>query len=312
VKKTNLLLKDFICEAPATAVKGYLNESWGDWELMQTNLIFRHLRFMALDMGYQFEVSPRPSTYFAWPMMGLDQIYETKKVPYHNNFEAVKRIEQLWPGKFHLDEIMRVPPQQNFVMHESVHLVAKEVWQRFQDKNRMSLVPFLVWSEACANACELLSYCDAWSVHEKFFLMRNTYLQPKDTQTSRALHMIKFQLGIREALQVLILMYMLVNLQFPRMTGSLKKGLFTRWIPKKSKHDPFDKIFMQLAQFAWTLSPEFRLHTSALYAKAQGLKRPLPIELKSLREEGVDFVNSALNVTSLFANFVVEGKSIIR
>ena len=76
-----------------------LLENLGDGFLYQKNPFFRRMRDAALKRSIGFTLSD-PGDYFAFPLVALDTVLRTRKVPYRANYSALSAFERARPGFF--------------------------------------------------------------------------------------------------------------------------------------------------------------------------------------------------------------------
>ena len=100
-----------------------LLQNLGDGFLYQKNPFFRRIRDAARARGIGFTLED-PGDYFAFPLVALDAVLETRKVPYRANYSALRGFERARPGFFTLADLRKNRPLPNYVLHESAHAVA--------------------------------------------------------------------------------------------------------------------------------------------------------------------------------------------
>ena len=97
----------------------------GDGFLLKNNLIYRNVRITSETMGYKYvEAWPR---YLTMPLLEIDEIIKTRKIPYISWQPIFKSIEKRTPKKLNWDE---VPAELlgSYHIHESSHCISNELW----------------------------------------------------------------------------------------------------------------------------------------------------------------------------------------
>ncbi|HEY3667171.1 MAG TPA: hypothetical protein VGL19_14270 [Polyangiaceae bacterium] len=158
---------------------GRLLENLGDGFLYRNNPFFRHLRDAARKRSIGFTLSD-PGDYFAFPLVALDAVLKTRKVPYRANYSALCAFERARPGFFTLADLRLNRPQPNYVLHESAHAVAfHELFGRPRDVAASLSDPAqlvrVVLGEAYAMTTEYFAACAVSGPLHDWFFSINSY-----------------------------------------------------------------------------------------------------------------------------------------
>ena len=158
---------------------GRLLESLGDGFLYQKNPFFRRIRDAALARSVRFTLRD-PGDYFAFPLVALDTVLRTRKVPYRANYAALSAFERTRPGFFTLADLRLNRPLPNYVLHESAHAIAfHELFGRPRDANARLADPSnlvrIVLGEAYAMTAEYFAACAVTGPLHDWFFSLNSY-----------------------------------------------------------------------------------------------------------------------------------------
>lgn len=154
-------------------------QNLGDGFLYRKNPFFRRVRDAARTRGITFTLDD-PGDYFAFPLVALDTVLETRKVPYRANYSALSAFERARPGFFTLADLRKNRPQPNYVLHESAHAVAfYELFGRPRDVHAALSQPskllHIQLGEAFAMTAEYFAACAvSGPIHDWFFSI-NSY-----------------------------------------------------------------------------------------------------------------------------------------
>ncbi|HEY6727097.1 MAG TPA: hypothetical protein VI197_23850 [Polyangiaceae bacterium] len=175
---------------------GGLPRNLGDGYLCAHNPFFARIRSEALARGYGFSERD-PGGYFGFPLLGLDLVLESRKIPYRDNVTALERLEAARPGFFTLAELSSNRPSPNYVLHEAAHAVAyavafgsRPVREAFADPGHL---PWVLAGEAFAMAAEYLAACCVGGSLHRWFFSINSYRHR--TQAKRAIGDLMLELG---------------------------------------------------------------------------------------------------------------------
>ena len=163
---------------------GYLPRNLGDGFLCSENRIFSNLRKEAIRRGIRFSDrldTPTVRNYYAFPLMSLDEIVDSREIPYRPNAVWLEILEKRAPGIFSITELKRGELQFNYLFHESAHLVAHDEFFGRKSilkvpKNSETLLAFML-GEAYANTVECLSSAIEGGEVASFFLDANCHFR---------------------------------------------------------------------------------------------------------------------------------------
>ncbi|HEY6079497.1 MAG TPA: hypothetical protein VIW29_11870 [Polyangiaceae bacterium] len=95
----------------------------GDGFLYLHNPFVRRVRDATLKAGFRFTLEDTRA-YFGFPLIHLDSILSSRRIPYRPSFTALEHLEQSRPGFFTLADLRQNRPTPNYLLHESAHAVA--------------------------------------------------------------------------------------------------------------------------------------------------------------------------------------------
>lgn len=156
-----------------------LSDNLGDGYLYAKNAIYRRIRDVALAAGYRF-TRRDVRGYLGFPLLSLDAILDTRKIPYRPNVAALEQVENCRPLFFSQEQFNHLRPVRNYLLHESAHAIAyhafmgnpESAWTTLADPSRLVHV---LGGEAFALTTEYLASCLANDVTHRWFLGMNSY-----------------------------------------------------------------------------------------------------------------------------------------
>ncbi|HYQ40346.1 MAG TPA: hypothetical protein VER11_00210 [Polyangiaceae bacterium] len=156
-----------------------LLQNLGDGFLYRTNPFYRRVRDAARARGFGFTLED-PGNYFAFPLVALDTVLQTRKVPYRANYAALVAFERTRPGFFTLADLQKNRPLPNYVLHESAHAVAfHELFGRPRDVHAALSDPskllHIELGEAYAMTAEYFAACAVSGPIHAWFFSINSY-----------------------------------------------------------------------------------------------------------------------------------------
>ncbi|MBY0553962.1 hypothetical protein K2P97_05505 [bacterium] len=152
--------------------KEILPNNLGDAYLYKNNRIYRSIRDQVLKNGFSFS-DEMNSAYLALPLAELENILQTKKIPYFNNVDVLKKIEQKKPHVATWEDV-RDNLKKNFLFHESCHACARAYYNTDSGHLKNKVLNLLI-EESFANTCELLAVMDAEDAAHRIFYEMNSY-----------------------------------------------------------------------------------------------------------------------------------------
>jgi len=251
----------------ATLGAGSLPRNLGDGFLCANNPFFARIRRAALDRGYGFTEADAAG-YFGFPLLGLDVVLDTRKIPYRDNVTALERLDAARPGFFTLAELTLNRPTPNYVLHEAAHAVAyheafgaaRKVADAFADAEQL---PLVLAGEAFAMTAEYLAACSVTGGLHRWFFSINSYR--RRTQARKAIGELILELGERAVVWVLLAGFVASN--------TLRESLKAREVSALLEHasQAFAPTPSQVAALRRAVSEvikmsrEFRVDTARLF-----------------------------------------------
>jgi hypothetical protein len=260
---------------------GALSRSFGDGYLCAMNRLYGRARAQALEVGFKFSTD-ESDAYRALPLSQLDQILESKTIPYTDNVTVLEAIEKKIPKQTVWDDLTD-NLKANLVFHEACHAFANVKLQGVDPALRMLL------EESYANACELLAIIDAEDQTHRIFLELNCYAYMLDDRV----HLVNAakDIGLPALTRFMLLSYLHAN--------HLRDAIDFDRVIKMSLDKPADaktlKNLRQLSKIVFKLNPRFREVTARFYFKLHGL--PLTLDRDFLSE--IERSKTALNFLKL-------------
>ncbi|HVK60823.1 MAG TPA: hypothetical protein VM432_04700, partial [Bdellovibrionales bacterium] len=299
-------LKEFFERTSAPEHERVLSDSIGDAFLYDKNPVFRGVRNRVFELGFR-PTANASMDYFGWPMLGLDEILETRLLPYKANLRALKKFANARPGHFVLGDVFRSFPERNFIFHESCHAIAEDVWARrigIDRSNSKTVVERSLFGEACANGSELFSYAFTSCPEEEFSLIMNSYFRPIG-KPHQALKNAVAALGAHETLKLTVLFYFHVN-YFVRLTLERIDALIDMTLPDQNISADVRESIREIAAFASTLNEAFRKRTGELFLNFRGVDGTIEEMTRTTEEEMAQRSLKILPMIDEFAKSVIE------
>lgn len=261
-----------------------LHDNLGDGYLIQNNPIFANIRTAASELGFRFS-SKRFGHYQDHSLSHLPLILEKRTIPYVDNVGALEWLEALAPDS--LTWSTAVAPKTSLLVHESSHAIAHTYLTRLWPFSASSaaLTGYrqramkALMEESFANTIDYFTPGGTRDVCHKIFLSQCGFYDKRFPEVSIPL---KCEIGTAAAFKLIWLTYMHVNFLFRELREDkldrcleLALGGDLGAIPRRlrARLRPLAKA---ACRTAFTLNaPEFRLVTSRLYFKTQGIPTPL-------------------------------------
>lgn len=252
-----------------------LARNLGDGFLCAKNPFFARVRSAALLAGYGFSRDDSHG-YFGFPLLGLDTVLETRKIPYRDNVAALERLEAVRPGFFTLGDLSLNRPTPNYLLHEAAHAVAfheafgpsPAVADVFRDPERLLLV---LAGEAFAMTAEYLAACSVTGALHRWFFSINSYR--RRTQARKPIGELMLEFGERPVVWVLLAGFVAAN--------TLRESLKEREVCALLEHVPLATplrgpalaSLRRAVSDAIKMSREFRVDTARLFLAKFGYSR---------------------------------------
>ncbi|MEP7053041.1 MAG: hypothetical protein ABJB12_21935, partial [Pseudomonadota bacterium] len=254
-----------------------LLQNLGDGYLYRYNPFFARMRDAALQRGIRFTLSD-PGDYFAFPLVALDTVLRTRKVPYRANYAALLAFERARPGFFTLADLRLNRPLPNYVLHESAHAVAfHELFGRPRDVARAlrdpSALVRVVLGEAYAMTTEYFAACAvAGPLHDWLFSI-NSYRHR--TPGKKAVGEFVNQFGLALLVWLILVAFLENNFfveRFSRRALDRAIELSPLGIAPRLRSEDKSRLCRALTQLM-VMNPEFREDTARLFLSMHGYGR---------------------------------------
>jgi len=254
-----------------------LGDNLGDGYLCAQNPVYLNVRKACLESGYSYS-QENHGHYYSFPLMSLDDVIESRRIPYRNNFAWLKILEARAPKKFTLTELKRSELQFNYLFHESAHCIAHSLFfgrtpfSRIK-KNADTLMKIMV-GEAFANTVEGLSAAFAEGEIGSYFLDANCHFRSNKKEV-RAIRAGGKRWGFEKTTMILLLSFLYANY----LRDKLGKQELAR-IRSLAGLEKMANISV-LAKIGTELSEQFRTTTTHLHL----MKLGFPSDLKRLMNQ---------------------------
>jgi len=256
-----------------------LLESVGDGYLYLHNPYFRRVRDAALSAGYRYATDDSES-YFGFPLIHLDTILRSRKIPYRPSFAALEHLERSRPGFFELRDLRKNRPAPNYLLHESAHAVAfRELFGKPRDVRATlaedtALLGILL-GEAYAMTAEYFAACAVeGSVHDWFFSISSyRHRTPK----KKAVGELVLELGLPLVARCVLLAFLLNNFLVDRIDAR-RFDVLTGLVAPRLRSAQSARL-REALNGLMVMDPEFRYDTARLFLTMFGRKRDIRREL---------------------------------
>ena len=264
---------------------GRLLENLGDGFLYRKNPFFRRIRKAALTRSIGFTLRD-PGDYFAFPLVALDTVLRTRKVPYRANYSALVAFERSRPGFFRLADFRQNRPLPNYLLHESAHAVAfhelfgrpREVFSALSDPSQLARV---LLGEAFAMTCEYFAACAVTGTVHAWFFSINSYRHR--TPAKLAVGRFVESLGLPLLVWLVLVGFLENNFFVERFSPrTLDRALALSPLGAAPRISPADRARLCRALSAlMVMNPEFRYDTARLFLTMHGYPRDIERVLAS-------------------------------
>jgi hypothetical protein len=240
----------------------------------------RRIRDAALRAGFRYTLSD-PDSYFGFPLIHLDTILRTRRIPYRPSFPALVHLEASRPGFFTLADLRQNRPAPSYLLHESAHAVAfRELFGRPRDvgsalRDPGALVKLML-GESYAMTAEYFAACAvSGSLHAWFFSVSS---YRRRTQKKKAVGELIERLGFQPICRAVLLAFLYNNFLVDR----LDRPRFERLLEHAGLPDLTPAVAQKLKSALnglMVMSPEFRYDTARLFLVMFGRSRNIRREL---------------------------------
>ncbi len=278
IRLEELILLQHRCHGPRR-----LSESVGDGFLYLNNPYFRRVRDAALRSGFRFTVHDERA-YFGFPLIHLDSILSTRRIPYRPSFTALEHLEHSRPGFFTLADLRQNRPTPNYLLHESAHAVAFHgLFGRPRDVpsalSEPSALVRLMLGESFAMSAEYFAACAVQGQAHAWFFSISSYRHR--TQKKRAVGQLIEHHGFDPVARAVLLAFLYNNFLVDR----LKPRQVERIVALAGAGSSLGRKPEALRTLGGALnglmvmSPEFRYDTARLFLTMFGRSRNIRREL---------------------------------
>ncbi len=282
-----------------------LRESLGDGFLYRKNPFFRRIRDAARARSIGFSLTD-PGDYFAFPLVALDTVLATRKVPYRANHAALRAFERTRPDYFTLADLRLNRPLPNYVLHESAHAVAfNELFGRPRDVTAAlgepSKLVHVLLGEAYAMTSEYFAACAvSGTVHDWFFSI-NSYRHRTPGKQSIAEFIDR--LGLPLVAWLVLVAFLENNFFVERFSVTLlDRSLEAAPFGKAPRLSRTERARLARALSAlMVMNPEFREDTTRLFLTLHGYGRNIR---RILREEPLELIARDAGLPAQLARMV--------
>jgi len=258
---------------------GRLLENLGDGFLYRKNPFFRRIREAARARAIGFTLRD-PGDYFAFPLVALDTVLRTRKVPYRANYSALVRFERARPDFFVLADLRQNRPLPNYILHESAHAVAfRELFGRPRDVCSALSDPALLvrvqLGEAFAMTSEYFAACAVSGVLHDWFFSINSYRHR--TPAKKAVGELMLELGLPLLVWLVLVGFLQNNFFVERISPrTLARALELSPLASTLPVSPENRRKLCRALTAlMVMNPEFRSDTTRLFLTLHGYSRDI-------------------------------------
>jgi hypothetical protein len=276
-RNTSLPIAGLLAEQRRWHGPGRLLENLGDGFLYRKNPFFRRIRDAALQRSIGFTLID-PGDYFAFPLVALDTVLRTRRVPYRANYSALLAFERARPGFFTLADLRSNRPLPNYVLHESAHAVAfhelfgqpRDVFGALSDPSKLVRVQL---GEAYAMASEYFAACAVSGTLHDWFFSINSYRHR--TPAKKAVGELVSGLGLPLLVWLVLVGFLQNNFFVERFSRAmLDRALSLSPLGPSPRISPADRSRLCRALTAlMVMNPEFRYDTTRLFLTLHGYPR---------------------------------------
>jgi hypothetical protein len=265
--------------------KRRLMESVGDGYLYLHNPYFRRVRDAAFAAGFRFTLGDERA-YFGFPLVHLDSILSTRRIPFRPSFTALEHLERRRPGFFTLADLQQNRPAPNYLLHESAHAVAfQALFGRPRDVaaalSEPSALVKLMLGESYAMTAEYFSACAVTGQPHGWLFSISSYRHR--TQKKKAVGQLLDRYGFDFVGRAVLLAFLFNNFlvdrlnrqQLARLAEQADASVARRLTPaaERALRDTLNGLMV--------MSPEFRYDTARLFLTMFGRSRNIRRELRA-------------------------------
>lgn len=265
--------------------KRRLLESVGDGYLYLNNPYFRRVRDAALAAGFRFTLSDERA-YFGFPLVHLDSILSTRRIPFRPSFTALEHLERRRPGFFTLADLQQNRPAPNYLLHESAHAVAfHALFGRPRDVAAALAEPRalvkLMLGESFAMAAEYFAACAVTGQPHGWLFSISSYRHR--TQKKKAVGQLLDRYGFDFVGRAVLLAFLFNNFLVDRLNRRQLARLAEQADPSVARRltAAAERELRGTLNGLMVMSPEFRYDTARLFLTMFGRSRNIRRELRA-------------------------------
>lgn len=254
----------------------FVRDAIGDSYLGHHNALFGRCRALTRSAGFSLmdDDSELAKGYAAAPLLMLDEIYVSKRIPYRANRLALVHLARKSPCVSLAEKDLYTLCHKNVVFHESLHCIGATQISGVLDKALICdpSVRFVVQSafvEAFANAIERLAFHEADVPLHLMFLRMNSYLLFSRLETE-LLRDVVSHFGLANTFRMAIVVLCLLNLRSLDPTAR-DFSMIAEYVCHNTHLSIAEiRFFSESSPKLWGLSRSFRDDTSACFYKLHG------------------------------------------
>jgi hypothetical protein len=257
----------------------------GDGFLYLHNPFFRRVREAALAAGFRFTLRDE-GAYYGFPLIHLDTLLSSRKIPYRPSFTALTHLEQRRPGFFTLADLQGNRPAPNYLLHESAHAVAfAALFGRPRDVaaalSEPSALVKLMLGESFAMTAEYFAACAVQGQPHAWFFSISSYRHR--TQKKKAVGELLQRHGFDFVGRAVLLAFLYNNFLVDRLDRRQLAALADAADPRVARRlSPVALRHLgSTLNGLMVMSPEFRNDTSRLFLSMFGRSRNIRRELSA-------------------------------
>lgn len=260
-------------------------ESVGDGYLYVHNPYFRRVRDAALAAGFRFTLTDERA-YFGFPLVHLDSILSTRRIPFRPSFTALEHLERRRPGFFTLADLQQNRPAPNYLLHESAHAVAfRALFGRPREVpaalSEPSALVKLMLGESYAMTAEYFAACAVTGQPHGWFFSISSYRHR--TQKKKAVGQLLERYGFEFVGHAVLLAFLFNNFLVDRLDRRQLARLAEQADPSVGRRlTPASERALHAAlNGLMVMSPAFRYDTARLFLTMFGRSRNIRRELRA-------------------------------
>jgi hypothetical protein len=257
----------------------------GDGFLYLNNPYVRRVRDAALAAGFRFTLTD-DGAYFGFPLVQLDTLLRTRKIPYRPSFPALLHLERSRPGFFRLSDLQHNRPAPNYLLHESAHAVAfSALFGRPRDVRAALSAPRalvkIMLGESFAMTAEYFAACAVRGQPHAWLFSISSYR--RRTQKKKAVGELLKRYGFDFVARAVLLAFLYNNFLVDRLSSQQVERLLQVADPDVARRlrAPARRAIRATLSGLMVMSPEFRYDTSRLFLAMFGRSRDIRRELSA-------------------------------